>query len=94
MLTDARKILIDHRACGGSGCKACRNRGVAYVRPRTPAGLTLPNDPQGFEVARQECPCYQGISINADVTQCSHPQSRSDYCSLDDCPALLPKEKP
>lgn len=84
------KILIDHGACGGGGCKRCRGNGTAKVTPYAPADLTMPDTEDAWEVARDSCECYGGIKINAEVSQCSHPKARQfdSWCSFHDCPAV------
>ena len=84
------KILIDHRACSGGGCEDCKGKGTARVKPLAPPDLSISAD--DFEEARQGCPCYEGIKVNAEVSQCSHPKARQfdSWCSLHDCPALTP----
>lgn len=81
------KVLIDHRQCGGSGCKACKHTGTQKVFPTRPI-FTMPEDDAEFERARLncDCPCYEGITMNEGVTQCSHADSKSDWCSSDVCP--------
>ena len=81
------KILIDHRPCGGSGCRGCGNRGTALVEQRRP-DWSRPADPAAFETARELCPCYEGFPINAEVSQCTHADRKDDgqWCSFEDCP--------
>ena len=83
-------ILIDHRECGGGCCKKCKNTGTMRVQPYAPSALVIPADEINFEIARLDCPCYEGISINAGVSQCSHPRASAieSACELFACPAL------
>lgn len=84
------KILIDHRDCGGSGCDGCRRKGTEKVRPVRDAGVAMPADEDDFEEERQSCPRYQGISINAGVSQCIHAGNcgEESVCCIEDCPIV------
>jgi hypothetical protein len=84
-----RFIRIDHRDCGGGGCDGCHNTGTQRSRTTAPA-ISMPCDDAEFERARESCPCYEGISINADVAQCTHAWASSggEVCSVDSCPVL------
>jgi len=88
------KVLIDCRDCrdcGGSGCRKCKNKGTRLVIPGRPAGLQMPRDPEAFEAMREQCPCYEGFSINDGVMQCSHADARDgEWCEMESCPVLTP----
>jgi hypothetical protein len=87
------KVLIDCRDCGGSGCRKCRDKGTRLVTPSRPAELQMPRDPAAFNEAREQCPCYEGFSINDGVMQCSHADARGEWCEVESCPALTPNAK-
>lgn len=83
--------LIDCRRCGGGGCLHCRETGVATVRCEAPpADFTVRADEAGFEADRENCPCYEGVKINAGVDQCAHPDNRDseNWCDRESCPLL------
>lgn len=87
----APTAMVDHRACGGSGCSRCGYTGTAEVACVTPpASFSVRRDPHGFEQDRQSCPCYEGVKINDDVDQCTHPANRGadNWCALETCPLL------
>ncbi len=86
----AMKIQIDHRDCGGGGCHGCRWKGTEKVAPVRNAEVTMPADEAAFEEQRQDCPCYQGISINAGVSQCIHAGNcgEESVCCIEDCPIV------
>jgi len=88
------RILIDHRDCGGGGCTGCANSGTKMARQLRPAGLSMPQDEQVFAAARELCPCYEGIKINAGVAQCTHADRRDDgeWCEQPSCPAIKATE--
>lgn len=93
----AAKALIDHRACGGGGCGGCRDTGTATVACQAPpANFTVRSDAEGFEEDRQNCPCYEGIKINDDVDQCTHPNNRlhANWCETYACPLIHAGAKP
>ena len=54
------------------------------------AELTMPADKDAFEDERHNCPCYQGISINAGVSQCIHVGNcgEESVCCIEDCPIV------
>lgn len=86
-----RTALIDHRACGGGGCKSCRNTGTATVECHAPhITFKVRSDAEGFEEDRQNCPCYEGFKINDGVDQCTHPDNRlsANWCETYTCPLL------
>lgn len=91
----AERVLIDCRTCGGSGlahggrCRNCRGTGTTLRAVHYPtAGHAVRGDDDGFEADRQDCPCYEGICINAGVAACRHPNNRSSdrACAIDACP--------
>lgn len=86
-----RRVLVDHRMCGGAGCAKCRQRGAALVAVTSPAVGPIPRDEAAFQAAREHCPCYEGHSINAGVAQCTHAGHRYDgeWCELSSCPRVL-----
>lgn len=88
--TPGPRIRIDHRSCGGSGCKGCNGSGVVLARATRPAGVSMPDAEDAFDDARQACPCYEGYSINAGVRQCSHADRQDDgeWCELHHCPIV------
>lgn len=85
------RILIDCRDCGGAGCKKCRNTGARMTPLVRPKGLLMPRNPDAFENAREACPCYQGCSINAGVSQCTHADHHDDneWCEPRACPVAI-----
>lgn len=88
---DVTKALIDCRDCGGSGCRRCRHKGVRSVRCEPPpADFTVRADADGFQADREDCPCYEGVKINAGVDQCTHPDNRApeNWCDPERCPVL------
>lgn len=91
------KALIDHRACGGDGCKGCRSTGTETVDCHSPpASFTVRGDAEGFEQDRQNCPCYEGFKINDGVDQCTHPGNRipANWCEPYLCPLLATGAQP
>ncbi|MGH8156616.1 MAG: hypothetical protein ACREPQ_00720 [Rhodanobacter sp.] len=98
----AERVLIDCHGCGGSGqggsmkkpcaCTTCRGRGTTLRAVHTPPlGFTVRGDNDGFVSDREDCPCFEGICINADVAACRHPNN-SHYerdCSSEACPIAV-----
>ena len=83
--------LCDCRWCGGSGCDECDFDGVEeVVCVVPPATFTVSVDEEGFDADRQDCPCYEGVKINAGVVQCTHPDNRDpeNWCDRESCPLL------
>lgn len=83
--------LVDCHHCGGGGCLHCRETGVTTVRCEAPPGdFTVRADEDGFEADRENCPCYEGVKINAGVDQCIHPENRGpeNWCERESCPLL------
>lgn len=80
-------VLIDHRSCGGGGCKACKRSGTELVEMSRPA-LVMPSDEDEFDSAREDCPCFEGIAVNDGVTQCTHADAYDDCCNVDVCPLV------
>lgn len=81
--------LIDHRDCGGAGCRGCKNTGTELVETiARVAFLHRSTAEEQHLQAREACPCYQGISVNEGVAQCTHAGHRDggEWCSLEDCP--------
>ena len=91
-----KRVLIDHRLCGGGGCATCHERGTELVAVMRPAGGPMPRDEAAFEAAREECPCYAGYSINAGVSQCTHADRRDDgeWCEPGACPLVARHDPP
>jgi len=89
--TPTRRVLVDHRTCGGGGCSRCNERGTKMVVVLR-VGAPMPRDAEAFEAARERCPCYEGYSINAGVSQCTHADRRDDgeWCELGVCPLVPP----
>ncbi len=87
------KRLIDHRLCGGGGCKTCRQMGTQFRSVQIPNLGPMPSDEDSFESERERCPCYEGISINAGVSQCTHADHREDgeWCEVISCPRVVDK---
>lgn len=90
-----RRVLIDHRACGGGGCSGCKNKGTALVALMSPAYGPMPHDEAAFEEAREECPCYEGLSVNDGVAQCTHIDRNDggEWCEPGKCPLVLPNHE-
>lgn len=85
------KALRDCRACGGGGCRECRNSGIEQVTCFFPPDdFKVRTDDAGFEQDRENCPCYEGIKINQGVDQCMHPGNREsdNWCEWESCPLV------
>lgn len=88
-----KRVLIDHRPCGGAGCSDCSELGTELVETTRRVTPVMPRDEVAFMTARERCPCYEGISINAGVSQCTHAghADGGEFCEPDSCP-LVQKE--
>ncbi len=53
----------------------------------------MPQAEEAFMAARETCPCYQGISINLGVAQCTHADHHDDgeWCEPRSCPVAIVK---
>jgi len=85
----SKTVLIDHRPCGGAGCKVCRGTGTATTGTSRPTGLAIRS--QHFATDRERCPCFEGYPINADVAQCTHADHPDDgeFCAAEVCPLIV-----
>lgn len=52
--------------------------------------MRMPPDQDEFETAREDCPCYEGMSINRGVHQCMHADSDGEWCDVETCPLVTP----
>lgn len=89
---DSRRFverLRDHRECGGGGCDECAWSGIEITEPFRP-DCVMPADEVEFEIEREECPCYEGCSINEDANQCMHADADGEICEPSACPLVTP----
>lgn len=91
-----RRVLVDHRLCGGGGCAKCHQRGTELVAVTATAVGPIPRVEAAFKAAREQCPCYEGYPINAGVSQCTHASHRDDgeWCELSACPRVADEGVP
>lgn len=86
--------LRDHIDCGGGGCDSCNWDGVEMAEPSRPdTPLEMPHGADAFEAKREECPCYEGITVNDGANQCMHPDADGEWCGPGECPLVAPNVK-